>query len=70
MTEQRFTEILDAFLGEPELSMAVNQAKTFEEGYELVARKVEGLSLEEFREAMDMVRQVMLAAAGGGNVVG
>ena len=47
---------------------SVNVAPTFEAGYELVAEKMPGLSLEEFTEAMNMLRQVMLANAGNTSV--
>lgn len=68
MTEERFKEILDTFLGDPDLMASVNVAPTFEAGYELVAEKMPGLSLEEFTEAMNMLRQVMLANAGNTSV--
>lgn len=68
MTEERFKEILDAFLGDPDLMANVNVAPTFEASYELVAEKLPGLGLEEFTEAMNMLRQVMLANAGNTNV--
>ncbi|MDO4288039.1 MAG: hypothetical protein Q4C55_02515 [Eubacterium sp.] len=64
MTEERFKEILDAFLGDADLMVAVNGAATFEAGYELVAEKMPGLTLEEFKEAMDILRQVAMAGAG------
>ncbi|MDK2962480.1 MAG: hypothetical protein PWP20_1606 [Eubacteriaceae bacterium] len=37
--EEKHIEILDAFLGDADLMVAVNECKTFEEGYELVAQK-------------------------------
>lgn len=64
MTEERFKEILDVFLGDADLMVNVNEAPTFEAGYELVAEKLPGLSLEEFQEAMNLLRQVILANAG------
>lgn len=69
MTEERFKEILDAFLGDADLMVSVNTAPTFEAGYELVAEKVQGLSLDEFKEAMDMLRQIILANAGNTNII-
>ena len=68
LTEDRYNEILAAFLGAPDLLARVNVAPTFEAGYELVAEKMPGLSLEEFTEAMNMLRQVMLANAGNTSV--
>ncbi len=64
MTEERFKEILDAFLGDADLMVSVNNAPTFEAGYELVAEKMPGLSLEEFTEAMNILRQIAMANAG------
>ena len=63
MTEERFKEILDAFLGDADLMVAVNGAPTFEAGYELVAEKMPGLSIDEFKEAMDILRQVAMMGA-------
>lgn len=69
MTDERFRQILDAFLGDPDLVASVNQCKTFEDGYYLVTEKIPDLTLEEFTEAMNTVRQVVLAMAGKGNPV-
>ncbi|MEG0074654.1 MAG: hypothetical protein RR310_02110 [Eubacterium sp.] len=68
MSEERFKEILDTFLGDADLMVAVNDAPTFEAGYELVAEKMPGLTLEEFTEAMDTLRQIVLANAGANGV--
>lgn len=59
--EEKHIEILDAFLGDADLMVAVNECKTFEEGYELVAQKIPGLTLEEFTQSMDLLRQVVMA---------
>jgi hypothetical protein len=59
--EEKHIEILDAFLGDEDLMAAVNECKTFEEGYELVAQKIPGLTLEEFTQSMDLLRQVVMA---------
>lgn len=68
MNEERFKEILDAFLGDADLMVAVNAAPTFEAGYELLAEKMPELSFEEFSEAMDILRQIVLANAGTNGV--
>ncbi|WP_243135867.1 hypothetical protein [Acetobacterium bakii] len=59
--QERHVAILDALLGDADLMMAVNAAPNFEAGYEMVAEKVPGLTLEEFTASMDLLKQMVLA---------
>lgn len=61
INEEKHIQVLDALLGDADLMMALNEAETFEAGYELVAEKVPDLSLEDFTASMDFLRQVMIA---------
>lgn len=59
--EEKHIKVLDALLGDADLMTALNEAKSFEDGYRLVAEKVPGLTLEEFTGSMELLRQVMMA---------
>ncbi len=63
MTEERFTQILDAFLGDADLMVRVNEAPSWEAGYRAAAEKIDGLTLDEWNTAMNMIRQAAIANA-------
>ena len=63
MTEERFTQILDAFLGDADLMVLVNEAPSWEAGYRAAAEKIDGLTLDEWNTAMNMIRQAAIANA-------
>ncbi|AFA47000.1 hypothetical protein [Acetobacterium woodii] len=66
--EEKHIKVLDALLGDADLMMALNAAEDFEAGYQLVAERVPGLSLEEFAGSMELLRQVIMAQAEKGQV--
>jgi hypothetical protein len=59
--EEKHIQVLDALLGDADLMAALNESKTFEDGYRLVAEKVPGLTLEEFAGSMELLRQTIMA---------
>lgn len=61
INEKRHIEVLDVLLGDADLMMAVNASESFEAGYQLVATRIPGLTLEEFSGSMDLLKQVLLA---------
>lgn len=63
--EEKHIKVLDALLGDADLMMAVNAAENFEVGYQLVAEKVPGLSIEEFAGSMELLKQTILAQMDG-----
>lgn len=66
--EEKHIKVLDALLGDADLMMAVNAAENFEAGYQLVAEKVTGLSIEEFAGSMELLKQTILAQMDGTTV--
>ncbi len=66
--EEKHVKVLDALLGDADLMMALNEAKDFESGYQLVAERVPGLTLEEFAGSMEMIRQIVLSQMQKGPV--
>jgi len=66
--EEKHIKVLDALLGDADLMMALNETADFEAGYQLVAERVPGLTLEEFTGSMEMLRQIMLAQMENGPV--
>lgn len=65
MDQERYKTILDAFLGDDQLMSELNQCTSLEEGHAVVAKKVEDLTLEEFTEAMQILKSVMLSQTQG-----
>lgn len=61
VNEEKHVEVLDVLLGDADLMMAVNASETFEAGYLLVAQRIPGLTLEDFTDSMDLLKQVILA---------
>lgn len=61
LNPERHVEVLDALLGDSDLMMALNASPTFEAGYELVAKRIPGLTLEEFTASMELLRQVIMS---------
>lgn len=65
MDQERYKTILDAFLGDDHLMAELNQCTSLEEGHAVVAQKVEDLTLEEFVEAMQILKSVMMTQNQG-----
>ncbi|MGL4605973.1 MAG: hypothetical protein ACRCU3_00705 [Eubacteriaceae bacterium] len=61
MNPERHVEVLDLLLGDSDLMIALNTSETFEAGYELIAERLPGLTLEEFTGSMEFLRQVILS---------
>lgn len=61
MDQERYKTILDAFLGDAQLMLQLNECTSLEEGHAVVAKKVKDLTLEEFSEAMQILKSVMIA---------
>ncbi|MGI6109492.1 MAG: hypothetical protein ACOYB8_06585 [Eubacteriaceae bacterium] len=63
MTEERFMQILNPLLQDPDLMVKVNEAPDWESGFQAAADVIEGLTLDEWNMAMGLIRQAVTGNA-------